>query len=227
MPLCALLASSGAAQVCVGLPSLSERPIIASGDVARAKTGWSASAGLTGGRRLFGAVYGGTTVYEDVEFAAQTKDASSWLAGAGVGYEFALAPIPQHGAARVGLCPVLGAEWESGPDGDFGSTKLDSDGWTLSAGVSLGALALSRPSWRLFPFAAASFVKVSTTVHDVPFVGTDTEARDSGWLLAFGVGVGIGQRVTLSPEVAVPTGISGGENSLSLGVNVGFGHAQR
>lgn len=226
MPLGALLVSSGAAQVCAGLPSLSERPIIASTDVSRATTGWSATAGVTAGRRLFGAVYGGTTTYENVEFAAQTRDASSFVAGAGLGYEVTLAPHPETAGARIGLCPLLAAEWESGPDGDFGGTKLDSDGWTLSAGASVGGALLDRPPWRLIPFAAASFARVSTTVHDVPFVGTDTDARDDGWVFAVGVGVGIGPQVTVSPGLTIPTGITGGENSFSLSFNVGFGHGR-
>jgi hypothetical protein len=226
VPLFALLASPGWAQVCAGLPSLSDRPIIASADLARAKTGWSATAGVTAGRRLFGAVYGGTTTYEDVEFAAQIKNASSFLAGAGIGYEVTLARDPETAGADIGLCPLFAAEWESGPDGDFGATKLDGDGWTVSAGASVGGLLFDRMPWRLIPFAAASFARVSTTVHDFPFVGTDTDARDDGWLFAFGVGIGIGPQVTVSPGFTIPTGITGGENSFSLGVNVGFGHAR-
>ena len=222
-----LKGAGAAAQVCAGLPSLHERPIIVSLDGGRSNTGSSIDVGITAGRSLFGGLFTGSINYQDISFAAQTLDAASTTTGAMLGYEFALAADQRTPGARLGICPIVTAEYENGPDADVGGTRLDSDGWTLGAGASVGGLLLDRKPWRLFPYAAASYVYASATVHDVPFAGTDTEAHDSGGLLAFGVGVGIGGHVTVSAGMNFPVAIEGGENSFTFGVNFGFGRDAR
>ena len=223
----AVAAAPAPAQVCAGLPSLHERPVIVSLDGGRSKTGSSVDLGITAGRSMFGAVAYGATNYQDISFAAQTLDASSTTYGALLGYEWALAASQHTPGARIGVCPVLSFGYETGPDADAGGTTLDSDGWTMTGGISVGGVLIDRRSWRLLPFAAASFAHVAATVHDVPFPGTDTEASDNGWVFAFGAGIGIGRRVTISPGYNIPASIEGGENSFTLSINVGFGTASR
>ena len=220
------LPATGRAQVCAGLPSLNERPIIGTLDASFARDASSASVGATVGRTMFGAGYVGTVAYQDVSFAAQTGDASSTVFGAGLGYEFRLAREQEGGGVRAGLCPVVTGEWETGPDGDFSGTPLNGDGWTVGAGLSLGARAWRRGAWRLLPYAAASYVRVAATIHDFPFSGTDTEGHDDGWVFSFGVGVGMGPRLTISPVFTAPAGISGGERSVGVSVNYGLGQSR-
>jgi hypothetical protein len=216
-------AASARAQVCAGLPSLRERPVIATLDVAVADSVRSSSAGVTVGRRAFAGAFVGRTVYSDVSFAATTADATSTVIGMGAGYELSLVPDATAGGTRVGLCPIVTGQWDTGPDGDFGGNHLDSDGWSAGGGVSVGGVLLDRGFWRLFPFGQVSFVHASATVHDFPFVGSDSHAKGDGWLFALGVGVGLGSRVTVSPELVLPSGTADAGTSYGLSVNVGLG----
>jgi hypothetical protein len=207
------------AQLCAGTPSLRERPVFVSGDVARGKDAWSVGAGLTAGRDAFAGVHVERATYQNVSFAATQADTRSTDVGGVVGYEFRL--------GRMGVCPVAAGQWESGPDGTFAGNRLNSDGWTVGGGVTAGGVLRRTAGWRVIPYASVTFERVSSTVHDYPFVGTDSHAHDTGWVFGAGFGVVIGSRVTLGPSVTVPTGIEGGETTFGFGVDVGLGGAKR
>ena len=216
LALAALAARPASAQLCAGLPSLSERPVIVTADAARATGAWSTGAGLTVGRRAFAGAFVERATYQDVSFAATQADTRSIAVGGGVGYEFRI--------GQAGVCPVATGQWESGPDGTFGGTRLDSDGWTVGAGLSAGGRLLNERAWRLFLYASVTVERVTTTVHDFPFVGTDSRAHDTGWVFGLGVGVGLGSRVTLAPSLSIPSGIEGSETTFGLSLNIGLGH---
>jgi hypothetical protein len=203
------------AQLCAGSPSLRERPLVVTADAARAKDAWSIGAELTGGRSAFVGLQVERATYQDVSFAATQADTHSTDLGGAVGYEFRI--------GRFGVCPVAAAQWESGPDGTFGGTRLDSDGWTVSAGLSAGWILLRTARWRVIPTASATLQRISTTVHDFPFVGTDSRAHDTGWSFGIGIGFVAGSRVTVAPSVSIPSGIEGGETTFGLSVSVGLG----
>jgi len=203
------------AQLCAGLPSLSEQPVIVTADLAQSKGAWSVGSGFTAGRSLFAGAYAERTTYRDVSFAATQADTRSIDVGGGVGYEIRV--------GQAGVCPVATGQWESGPDGMFGGTRLNSDGWTVGAGLSAGGTLVRGGAWRVIPYASATFERVASTVHDVPFAGTDSRAHDTGWVFSFGVGVGFGPRITVAPSLSVPSGIEGGETTFGLSLNVGLG----
>ncbi len=214
-----LAAPPARAQVCAGSVSLRERPVIVTADAASAKNAWSVGAGLTAGRSAFVGAFVERVTYQDVSFAATQGEAHSNNLGGAVGYEFRL--------GAVGVCPVASALWESGPDGNFAGNRLNSDGWTAGAGVSVGGELLRTATLRLFPFASATIQRVSSTVHDFPFVGTDTHAHDTGFVFGIGFGVAVGSRVTLGPSVSIPSGIEGGETTVGFSLDVGLGGARR
>lgn len=201
-------------QECAGLPSLRERPVIVTADISGGKDAWSLGAGLTAGRAAFVGVYVDRATYQNVGFAATTADARSTDIGAAAGYEFRLGPL--------GLCPVASGQWETGPDGSFAGNQLDSDGWTVGAGMSAGGVLVRTAGLRIIPSASVTFQRVSSTVHDFPFINTDSHAHDTGWLVGLGIGVAVGA-LTLEPSVTIPSGLEGGVTTFSLSVNVGVG----
>jgi hypothetical protein len=203
------------AQVCAGSPSLRERPLVATADVARAKDAWSLGAGLTAGRSAFVGVHVERATYQNVSYAATQADTRSTDLGGAVGYEFRVGDF--------GVCPVATGQWESRPDGDFAGNRLNSDGWTVGVGLSAGWILLRMGRWRIIPSASVSLERVSTTVHDFPFVGTDSHARDTGWVFGFGIGVVVGSRVTVEPSLNIPSGIEGGATTFGFSVSVGLG----
>lgn len=205
----------GRAQVCAGLPSLHERPVIVTADASRAKDAWSAGAELTAGRSAFASAFAGVNMSQNVDFAAQRGNAHSIEFGAGLGYELRF--------DHIGLCPVVTASWETGPDGDFGGSRLNSDGWTVGGGVGIGGVLVRRPHWGLIPFASASYARVSATVHDFPFVGTNSTAHETGWVFSLGAGITLGPRLTLTPSLTIPTGFTDNVTSVDLGVSIGLG----
>jgi hypothetical protein len=77
----------------------------------------------------------------------------------------------------------------------------------VGAGLSAGGVLLRTSGWRIIPYASVTVQRASTTVHDIPFVGTDSHAHDTGGVFGFGVGVAAGSRVTVGPSVAMRHGI--------------------
>ena len=184
-------------------------------DAARAKDAWSIGAGLTAGRSAFVGVHVERATYQNVSYAATQADTRSTDVTGAVGYEFRV--------GGVSVCPVVTGQWESGPDGDFAGNPLNSDGWTVGAGLSAGSILLRLGPWRIIPSASVSLERVSTTVHDFPFIGTDSHAYDTGWVFGFGIGFVIGSRVTVEPSLNIPSGIEGGATTFGFNVSVGLG----
>ncbi len=203
------------AQVCAGLLSLHERPVVVSVDAAAARGASSVGAGLTAGRSAFAGAFVERAVYRNVDYAATQADTRSTNVGAAVGYEVR--------RERFAVCPVATVQWESGPDGTFAGNILNSDGWTIGAGVSVGAVLIEAAGWRVISSTSLTVQRASTTVHDFPFVGTDSRAHDTGLLYGFAIGLVVGARLTIQPTVNIPSGIEGGETTYGLSVNLGLG----
>ena len=209
------LPAAARAQVCAGLPSLHERPVILTADASRGKNAWSAGMEITAGRSAFATAYGGVNLSQNVDFAAQRGDAHSIEFGAGLGYELRFRDL--------GVCPLVTAAYETGPDGDFGGSRLNSDGWTAGGGAGIGGVLVRRRRWGLIPFASAFYARVSATVHDFPFVGTNSTEHETGWVFSLGAGITLGPRLTLTPSVTIPTGFTDNVTSLDLGVSIALG----
>jgi len=217
LPALVLLApASGRAQVCAGLPSLHERAVIVTADASRGKDAWSGGMEITAGRSAFASAYGGVNLSQNVDFAAQRGDAHSIEFGAGLGYELRF--------EEIGICPIVTAAYETGPDGDFGGSRLNSDGWTVGGGVGIGGVLVRGPRWGLIPFASASYNRVTATVHDFPFVGTSSAAHETGWVFSLGAGIRLGPRLTLTPSLTIPTGFTDNVTSVDFSVSIGLGH---
>ncbi len=217
--------AAGRAQICAGLPSLRERPVVLGGSYSVSKSGWSVGGDATLGRAAFVNLAAGHVVYRKVDFGAVIQDAHSTALHLGGGW--ALEGRPDAGAGRaptLGVCPAAYVEYETGPDRG-GPVPLDSDGLTWGGGLSVGAAVRLGATTRAIPFAGLAFVHTSSTMHGVPFPGTDTKASDSGGLLDVGVGIAFGA-LSVVPEVAVPLGIEGAETTFGVGVSVSLGRGR-
>src|SRR5512135_3200277 len=72
-----LAPAAGRAQVCAGLPSLRERPVVLGGSYSGSRSGWSLGGDATLGRAAFVNLAAGHVVYRNVDFGAVTADAHS------------------------------------------------------------------------------------------------------------------------------------------------------
>ncbi len=224
--LAALLPATGRAQICAGVPSLRDHPVVVGGSYSRSKSAWSVGGDVTLGRAAFVNLAAGHVVYRDVNFGAVSSDARSTALHLGGGYEV---EVPVRAGARraptVGVCPAAYVEYETGPDRG-GPVPINSDGLTWGGGVSLGAALPLGRRMQAIPFAGLAFVHTSTTMHHVPFPGTDTKATDTGGLLDVGLGIAVGV-LSIVPEVAVPIGLKDAETTFGVGVSFSLGRRPR
>ena len=177
------------AQVCAGLPSLRDLPVVVAATWSRSDAGWAAGGAATWGRAAFVNLAAGYVRYEDMAFSASRADASSAAVHLGGGYELETKLGGGSGGrgTTVGFCPAGYVEYETGPDGDFG-VRLNSNAFTAALGASVGAVVFERGSTRLIPYVGAAYARVATTVHDFPLAGTDTKDTEYGGLLDLGIG---------------------------------------
>ncbi len=222
-----LAPATGQAQLCAGLPSLRDLPVIVAATYSRSDAGWAAGGDATWGRAAFVNLAAGYVRYEHMAFSASRADASSAAIHLGGGYEVQTQLGGANGrrGKTVGLCPAGYVEYETGPDGDFG-VRLNSSALTAALGASVGAVLLERGSTRLIPYVGAAYARVATTVRDFPLVGTDTKNTEYGGLLDLGIGLVFG-RVTIGPEATFPIGFDGADPSYGVAVSLSFGRGRR
>jgi hypothetical protein len=217
----------GAAQVCAGLPSLRERPLVLGANHARSDAGWAAGGSVIWGRAAFVNLAAGYMRYQNLAFSASRHDAHSAVFHAGAGYEVS-AQLSGRGGRRgtgIGVCPAAYVEYETGPDGDFG-VILNSDALSVGIGASIGAVVIERGSTRVIPYLGLALVRAATAIRDFPFPGTDTRDTEYGGLLDLGIGIVLG-RFTVGPEVTLPIGFSDADGSYGVGVSLSLGGGRR
>jgi len=223
----AFLASAGEsalAQTCAGLPSLREYPLVLGATYLHAPSTSSAGGTVTWGRRAFGSLDVSYATYPDIAFAANSdEDAHSVELGLVGGYEFTPHIEIAGRPAEIGLCPLVLAGYETGPDA--GSLGLDAYGYSVGAGLGVGGTLFRSDRTRVIPFAGISVLRASTVVRDVPFVGTNSKDTETGGVFALGVGLVFG-RLTLSPAASRSFGVDEPEWRYGADISLSLGHGR-
>jgi len=207
----ALSATRMAAQTCAGAASFSSGPIrlgaaLASGDGVK-------SYGVTMGvgskdNPLFAQGHLGRAEYSDV-------DANGTLVGLGAGYAIDVNPTK-----TVQFCPIAAFNYQSGPDIDFGTSKISTTGRAFGIGGALGGTVPVSPTLDVVPFAAASYVlsRVSATLDG------DTQSASKDYTeIDIGAGFVLNKTLTLQPAIAIPVGLDGAKSSFQLALSFNFG----
>ena len=186
------------AQVCGGFPSLVERGHRIAGSLAVHPNASSLAASLTVGRKAWGSIGVGRT--RDGELDASTLDVSL-EAGA---------DLPIDGARRLFVCPIAALSAALGPH-DFLLSGANYDTFTGALGFIV-APAVERPR----AIAVLPYVGLRFALDEITFTPSAYARREGasgrGWyheiygLLSAGLGLTLGQTLTIRPELIVPFG---------------------
>lgn len=197
------------AQVCGGFPSLVERGHRIAGSLALHPNASSLAASLTVGRKAWGSIGVGRT--RDGELDASTLDVSL-EAGA---------DLPVDGARRLFLCPIAALSAALGPH-DFLLSGANYDTFTGALGFIV-APAVERPrAISVLPYVGLRFALDEITFTPSAYARREG-ASGRGWdhdvygLLSVGLGLTLGQTLTIRPELRVPLGQTASHRGRSLG----------
>ena len=206
--LSAMAAPSAFAQLCAGSPSYASGPMQLNmgGD-------------FTSGSQQFGGGLGVGAQEESGPFAnlslgfvnASDLNAKAASFGGSLGYEIANAA-----GSNVFVCPVVSMGYTSGPDiGDIDVSVLQ-----FGAGGQAGFVAYESGNLSFVPTLGLSFARARVKSS---FLGQEGTVSDNFGLLNVGVGVLLNRTMSLTPAVAFPFSLEGGDPSFRIGVAVQFG----
>ncbi len=201
-----VLAAHLSAQECAGLPSRRDASVLLSGSLQSYSYGTRLAASATLGRTVFGTVGAGRTRDRDL-------DASTIDIGLEAGADIA------DRERRLFLCPIAAVSVSLGPR-DFLLTQTDYR--YVNRAVGLGAGALAVKTARLAGFVSGGVRAARLTVRALPSAekrATGSLGRsqsDNYWLLTFGVGFVLDERVAIRPDLSVPLGLSNAPSALAV-----------
>lgn len=221
------------AQICEGLPSLREHPLVVGANYSRSDPDWAVGGNVTWGRAAFVSLAGGYARYPGFNFGLpQPGSAHSAVVHLGGGYEMPVRPARAGGGSgpTVAICPAAYVEYETGPDGDYSGVRADASALTMGAGAGIGAVVVARGSVRVIPYLGLAFIRAHAGRITMASGGVRSVHREGnteyGGLIDFGVGIVLGT-LTLGPAVTFPIGFEDADVSYGVGVSVSLGTGRR
>jgi hypothetical protein len=204
-----MLATTAAAQTCVGMPSFSSgrMQVAGGGTFADGASSFGGTFGYGTPKGLYGKAGVGTTSYDALS-------GSSLDLNLGGGYQ-----IPLHASRVAELCPVASLSVGSGPNDVLGS-GVDLSSRTFAFGAAIGALVGHSSQMRILPNASFQFANTRATVDDGT---TSASGSESYGLLTLGTGFVFNSRFSVNPSINIPMGLDGSSTSFGLSGAINFG----
>jgi len=205
-----LLATTAAAQTCVGMPSFStgRMQLSAGGNFQDGASGFGGAFGYgTPKAGLYGKAGIGSTSYD-------AFSGSSFDLNLGGGYQ-----IPLQTSRVAELCPVASLSIGSGPNNIFGS-GVDMSSRTFAFGASVGGLVGHSPRVQIVPNASFQFANTRSTVDDGT---TSASGSQSYGLLTLSTGFVFSSRFSVNPSISIPMGLDGSSTAFGLAGAMNFG----
>ena len=121
-----------------------------------------------------------------------------------------------HTTGRVHLCPFADVSYVNGPT--IGSIQTMSFGTTL--GGQIGIVAFEKTGLQIVPTvgAAVQFIHLTAT----PAAGDSIVADDHSGLAMIGLGLIINEQLAITPTIAVPFALVGGETRFGVALTYNF-----
>jgi hypothetical protein len=204
-----MLATTAAAQTCVGMPSFSSgrMQVAGGGTFADGASSFGGTFGYGTPKGLYGKAGVGTTSYDALS-------GSSFDLNLGGGYQ-----IPLHASRVAELCPVASLSVGSGPNDVLGS-GVDMSSRTFAFGAAIGGLVGHSSQMRILPNASFQFANTRATVDD----GTNSASGSESYgLLTLGTGFVFNSRFSVNPSINIPMGLDGSSTSFGLSGAINFG----
>lgn len=147
----------------------------------------------------------------------QVKDVSGTGVVAGGEAGFAADLNPRRTAQ---FCPLVGFQYQSGPDIDTGFGMASFSAHAFSFGGSIGGVALSNPGFDFVPFVGAVYVLSQT---NASFSGISASSNDHYGVVTVGAGFVLSKVLTIQPAAEIPVGLKGSRTSFALAFGFNFG----
>ena len=198
-------AAPARAQLCTGRPALAPR---------RLQT--SVGAAFTSGQQTFdagvrtaaaGAFFGGTVA----AYNLSALDAGAFGIGGTAG-----APLPV-GAPRLRVCPLVSVSARFGPT-FHDVVEIESHGVLVTAGAQAAVFLPGRGRLRVAPTFGAAVAHARETLVGHPVI--DETAGVTFALIEAGVGLLLGERVSVVPQVRIPMARAGADPEFSVSLAV-------
>jgi hypothetical protein len=197
-------ASSASAQICLANPPLGAN---ASANVSFGASFFNGGKSYDGGVLFGGDVFGGAGLaYMDYDNTSLSFKEVSGTVGVDVSK-----------AEHVSVCPKMSAGY------DFGLKILGVSvtQWVLAPGLSVGFRSDVSETVAVVPAAQASFIYARTSA-DAGIGGSASDSETYG-LISAGLSFLFNNRLALTPAVAVPVGLTGGDASFGISATVAAG----
>lgn len=205
-----LVATQAQAQLCEGAASFRSGPVRLG-----AGLNVNSDAQSYGGQLAIGAPTG--PFISGTVSGVQLKDVSGTGVVAGGEAGFAADLNPQRTAQ---FCPVVGFQYQSGPDVDTGFGTASLTAHAFSFGGSVGGTALSSAGFDFVPFVGAVYVLQTTNASINGFSGS---SNDHFGEVTVGAGFVVSKVLTIQPAANIPVGLNGGKASFALAFAFNFG----
>jgi hypothetical protein len=207
-----IIATTGAqAQVCLGAAPFSTGNMRVGAGATFGDNAKSYGVQFSGGaaQGTFGGASLSTVQYDDVP-------GSGTAIGASVGMSLNLVP-----AGTAQICPIVGFDYQNGPNINTGFGKVSVSAHAFSLGGSLGGVAMSSPGLDFVPFVSAAAILSQASAS----LAGDSESDNQNYgEISAGAGFVINRVLTLQPAVHVPVGLDGGKASFSIAFGFNFGN---
>lgn len=204
----ALTGLTAEAQVCAGAPSFASGPtqVNVMGEFTSDAQTFGGGVGFGAPRDSgpLGFVSVGVTNVSDLDATATT------FSGTFV-YELAA-----DQARRVFVCPGVGIGYSSGPDVD----DVDISIFQWTAGAQVGVLATESGSVGVVPTFGLRIARARVTAK---FLGVDESVSETFGIANIGVGLIFNKNMALTPAVAIPFSLEGGDAIFVVSFSVNFG----
>jgi hypothetical protein len=198
------------AQACLGLTSLSARPmnLTASAEFTEGAKSFSGRFGF-GSSIAFGGITGQIVDYDDVDGT-----------GKGIGADGGLTFLT--GAQQnVAVCPVASLSYFQNPDYEIGNVSFGSNATSGSAGIALGATLNAGATMKLIPFGVLQGVYSRLSVDTD--LGSDSDTDTYG-MLTGGLSFVINDGFLIRPIINVPLGLDDSDPTYGIGISFAFGN---
>lgn len=198
-----------AAQVCVGMPSLSTHPMNVGVNAA-----FTDNAKSYGGR--FG--FGTSTAFAGVSAALDDYDGTDENSTS-IGVDGGLA-FPVGTSRRASVCPIASIGYTFGPNVQSAFGDLELGTLSLNGGVAFGGSAYSTQGLQILPFASAQlgYARVKAELGGE----SDTDSETFG-LLGLGMGFLFSDLFMVRPTIVIPAGLENADPVFGLSFVIGFG----
>jgi hypothetical protein len=205
---CGITAAPAAAQICAGSPSFGSGPVQVNLGGDFGSNAQQFGGGIAFGTRSESGPIGSLSV--GVLNVSDLNSTATSFSG-GFGYE-----IPAGAAKRVFVCPNIGVGYSSGPDiGDINVSMLQ-----VTGGGQVGVVATQTSNVAVVPTFGVSVARGRVNLE---FLGEEETASDTFGIANMGVGLIFNGNMALTPVVAIPFSLEGGDPSFRIAFSVNFG----